>query len=164
MVEEWRDVTGYEGLYFISNFGRVKNQSELVLRQQNCGNHLCVYLYKDKRRKKFYVHRLVAEAFIDNPNNYPIVNHKDENGLNNIVDNLEWCNYAYNTNYGTCIQRRAGACSKKILQYDGDGKFIRSYSGAIEAARILKIDASSITKVLKGKRQFAGGYFWKYEC
>ena len=164
MVEEWRQIASYEELYSVSNIGRVKNQSGLVLRQQNCGGHLCVYLHKNARRRKIYVHRLVAEAFIENPCNYPIVNHKDENGLNNIVSNLEWCSYSYNTNYGTCIQRRANACGKKILQYDMHGELIRSYKSIIEAAICLNIDSSSITKVLKGKRKGAGGYFWRYEC
>lgn len=110
-VEEWKDIKGYEGLYQISNFGRVKSligwngkkyisrEKILKVSRQGINKTYCRYkvdLIKDGKRKNFKVHRLVAEAFIPNPNNYKEVNHKDSNPLNNCVYNLEWCDHEYN--------------------------------------------------------------------
>ena len=90
MKEIWKDIEGYEGLYQVSNFGRVKNirrNKELYYIHTN-KKYLCVRLCKNGKKKYYLVHRLVAETYIPNPNNYPIVNHKDENKLNNNLDNL----------------------------------------------------------------------------
>ena len=109
-MEEFRDIKGYEGKYQISNFGRVKSLKYGKERIRNvCKDrhgYLTINLYKEGKVKNFRVHRLVAEAFISNPNNYPCVNHKDENPTNNYVDNLERCTVKYNNTYGTAIQRR----------------------------------------------------------
>lgn len=114
MEESWKDIEGYEGLYQVSNLGNVKSlknnktKKEKILKPfKTRKGYLQVILCKNKTIKRFSVHRLVANAFIENPNNYPCVNHKDECGTNNVVENLEWCTYKYNTNYGTCIERRA---------------------------------------------------------
>lgn len=121
-VEElWVDIKGYEGFYQVSNFGRVRSLPRVIVRKgyvsqhfngkylksmiDKCG-YLHVNLYKDKL-KTVKVHRLVAEAFIPNPDNLPCVNHKDEDKTNNQVDNLEWCTHAYNNSYGTHIERVA---------------------------------------------------------
>lgn len=108
--EIWKDVVGYEGLYFVSNMGNLKNKNgqpikSQVVKRPNT-NYERVSLYKDGKYQSFGVHRLVAMAFTPNPNGYPIVNHKDENGMNNSVDNLEWCTLTYNVNYGTARQRQ----------------------------------------------------------
>jgi hypothetical protein len=104
-VEIWKDIEGYEGLYQVSNLGNVKSlYTNKNLSYIKCGRdreYLSVSLSKDKKLKIYYIHRLVAETFIDNPNNYPYVNHKDENKQNNCVNNLEWCSPKYNINYGT---------------------------------------------------------------
>ena len=112
MVEEWRDIKGYEGLYQVSSLGRVKSlnynhtKKEKVLDfKPNKYGYKVTYLYNNNERKPYSVHRLVAEAFIPNPNNYKEVNHKDENKSNNCVDNLEWCTAKYNSNYGTRNKR-----------------------------------------------------------
>ena len=112
--KEWRPVIEYEGLYQVSSLGRVKslkdnhnNTREKILRQVKLKNgYLVVNLWKGGKYKTCLVHRLVATAFLDNPNNFRCVNHKDENKENNIVSNLEWCTYQYNNTYGTCQARR----------------------------------------------------------
>jgi hypothetical protein len=105
-----KPVVGYEGLYFITNDGEVTNADGIVMKQHaKKGNGTCyksVSLYKDGQYKTKYVHRLVAEAFIPNPENLPIINHKDEDGTNNKVENLEWCTHQYNVNYGTARERQ----------------------------------------------------------
>lgn len=161
-MNEIKSIDGYEN-YYISENGEIFSNGNKLKQYENNG-HLFVYLYKDTKRKKFYVHRLVAEAFLPNPCKYPVVNHKDENPRNNNVLNLEWCSHKYNTNYGTCIKRRANSCKKRILQIDSNGNIVCAFKGVIEAANYLKIDASSISKVALGKRKTAGGFFWKYEC
>lgn len=107
----WVAINGFEGLYEISNFGRVRNRNGAVLKQRikrtNCTCYKTVDLWKDGRYYKKYIHRLMADAFIPNPNNLPFVNHKDEDGTNNFIDNLEWCTREYNVNYGTAKERRA---------------------------------------------------------
>ena len=111
MLDEiWKDIENYENVYQISNIGRVrriyKNGNTKILKQDITKRGYCrISLSKNQKHKHYQIHRLVAKAFIPNPNNYPIVNHKDENPMNNNVDNLEWCTYSYNTLYGTAIQR-----------------------------------------------------------
>ena len=113
-MEEWRDVVGYEGLYMVSNCGRVKSlkfsngKREKIMKLSDRGNgYLRVSLSKDGESKHYNVHRLVAIAFIPNPDNLPYVNHKDECKTNNNVDNLEWCTVEYNNTYGTAKERQA---------------------------------------------------------
>ena len=117
--EIWKDVVGYEGYYQVSNMGRVKSLERKckccgnstrtirskILKPGNDKGYLKVNLHKDNKTKQHTVHRLVAIAFLPNENNYPCVNHKDENPSNNNVSNLEWCSYEYNNNYGTTKER-----------------------------------------------------------
>ena len=113
MTEEiWRPIVGYEGLYEVSSYGRVRSldrydnknhfRKGLIMKQNNDGRgYMSVILCLNGKIKKYLVHRLVAQAFIPNPDNLPEVNHKDENPENNSVTNLEWCDHSYNINYGT---------------------------------------------------------------
>lgn len=108
----WREIPGYEGLYQVSNTGRVRSlnyngtRKTKVLKQiTDKLGYKRVNLFKNNKKKNYLVHRLVALAFIPNPNNYPIINHKDENPSNNYYKNLEWCTYEYNNNYGTKKQK-----------------------------------------------------------
>ena len=108
MTEIWKNIEGYEGKYQVSNFGQVKSmigQEKVLHPKKHRTGHLQIGLHKDKKRKTMYIHRLVAQAFIPNPDNLPCVNHKDENPNNNNVDNLEWCTQKYNCNYGTRVDR-----------------------------------------------------------
>ena len=109
--EYWKPVVGYEGLYEVSNLGRVKSlkfgKERILKPQKDTSGYLCVTLCKNNNQCQFKVHRLVAEAFIPNPNNLPQTNHKDECKTNNIASNLEWCDRKYNVNYGTRTKRVA---------------------------------------------------------
>ena len=100
--EVWKDVVGYEGLYEVSNLGRVKSKTRkntILLKPSETKGYLFVFLCKDKKVKRKSIHRLVANAFIENPYNYPIINHVNENKADNRVENLEWCSAKYNINY-----------------------------------------------------------------
>ena len=163
MEEIWHDIEGYEGLYQISNKGLVKSLKwgkERILRPGIDGyGYMFVCLCNDNVMKYFKLHRLVAIAFIQNPDNKPQVNHKDENKLNNCVENLEWMTYIDNCNYGSRNKR----LSRKILQYSKSGEFIREWQGALEVERVLKIAQPNITQCCKGKRKSSGGFVWKYK-
>ena len=116
MIEDWKDIPGYEGLYAVSNNGRVMNvRSGRILRWLNCKCYMTVGLSKGGKVKTIYVHRLVAQAFIENPDNLSEVNHKDENKTNNSVDNLEWCDRKYNNNYGSRMDKTRK--TKEMLGY-----------------------------------------------
>ena len=132
MVEEWRDVLGFEGLYQISNFGNVKTlarpaptthrghigyriiRERLMKPAHGTRSYNCVRLRKDGKTITRRVHRMVAEAFIPNPNNLPEVNHKDDNKYNNRVDNLEWCTHKQNMNSGTVAMRIGNSNRNKV--------------------------------------------------
>ena len=163
MDEIWHDIEGYEGLYQISNKGRVKRllgPSERILRPWDNGyGYMIIGLFKNGMHKRIRVHRLVAIAFVPNPHNLPEVNHKDENKKNNCVENLEWCDRVYNVNYGTRNER----ASRKILQYSKSGDFIIEWKSAAEVERMLGINNSHIIQCCKGKRKSAGGFVWRYK-
>lgn len=136
--EIWKPIPEYEGIYEVSNFGNVRSvdryldckiknvnkhlwKGRIISQQKRKDGRLTVALYSHSKRKRMLVHRVVADAFIPNPNNYPCINHKDENPANNKVENLEWCTYKYNNNYGTFAERRRKTmeekgywCGKKI--------------------------------------------------
>ena len=164
----WKDVKGYENLYQVSNDGLVRTSHkglwEILLAGRTKHGYYNVLLYKDGKRKNERVHRLVASAFIPNPNNYPYINHKDENPSNNHVDNLEWCTAEYNINYGTCKERIADSNSKPILKYDLEGNFICEYKSLAEAERIEGIDHATISLSCSGRVSYQCGYIWIYKC
>lgn len=163
MDEIWRDIEGYEGIYQVSNKGRVKSLykgSERILKLHDNGiGYLRAHLTKENTSKHIRVHRLVAQAFIPNPYNLPEINHRDENKKNNCVENLEWCDRRYNVNYGTRNERT----SRKILQYSKSGEFIREWQSAAEVKRVLGIDRSHISACCKGKLKSSGGFIWRYK-
>ena len=176
LFEIWKDINGYEGLYMVSNFGRVKSLSRTVeyyngrhyyeskILKPTVGNHgyYNVSLCKDKKWKHHLVHRLVAEAFLPNPNGYKQVNHKDENKLNNHVDNLEWCTQQYNLAYGTGKKRMIEKHYHILLQYSLDGVFVKQWNSAREAERSFGNGKGHISRCCNGKEKQAYGYIWKY--
>lgn len=153
--EIWKDVLGYEGLYKVSNLGRIKSlyTGKVLAKRIDTSNYIHVVLYKNKIKKTYRVHRLVAEAFIPNPKKLPFVNHRDENRQNNIVDNLEWVTHSQNIAY---------SIGKKIKQYDKNNKFIREWETAKEAEKSLGLCNGKVTAVCKGHRYTTGGCIWKY--
>lgn len=175
--EEFRPIKYYEGLYEISNYGRIKAlpryrwngkkyfYSKIIIMKPHIDNrgYLAILLRDENSiRKKISVHRLVAEAFIPNPNNLPQINHKDENKVNPRVDNLEWCSAKYNTNYNNMTYKRANKLKKSINQYDLDGNFIKKWSGIIDASKGCNINRCCINDCCKNRSKTAGGYIWKY--
>lgn len=159
-IEEFRDVVGYEDLYEVSNEGRIRNKNTgRILKPNKIHNgYLQVSLCKDGERKPALVHRLVAQAFLPNPNHYPQVNHKDEDKTNNSVDNLEYCTIQYNINYS--IHKR----SKPVNQYALDGRLLNTYKSIKEAAEKTGIDNTDICYCCRNKRGriSAGNFIWKY--
>lgn len=158
--EEWREMAGYEGLYWVSNLGRVcaiprkGTQGGLMKGYVDRKGYIILTLRKDGTQLSRRLHRMVAETFIPNPDNLPEVNHKDENKLNNNVENLEWCTTLYNHEYGTRTLR----CGRPIRCVE-TGK---EYPGAKWAAKELNLDPSTITRCCRKANHTHGGYHWEY--
>lgn len=153
-MEIWRDIEGYEGLYQVSNEGRIKSikKRKILSLFANHKGYLQTYLYKNGEKKGFLVHRLVAEAFIPNPMNLPQVNHKDENKTNNSVENLEWCTNDYNINYSQ---------SKKVYQYTLNNDLVKIWNSTMELGRN-GFSQPCISLCCNGKKQKHKGYKWSY--
>ena len=166
MEEIWKDIDGYEGLYEVSNTGKVRSHKKGKIRllvQTKARGYFYVGLCKEPNGKKsFLVHRLVASAFIPNPNNYHEINHKDEDKANNNAENLEWCSRGYNMSYKTARLRQGISCGIPVEQLTVDNIKIAIYSSSEVAGKLLNIDPSSIHKCCKGRRIYTGGYKWKY--
>ena len=170
MDEIWKDVEGYEGFYQVSTLGRVKSfcrwkrascPEEYILKHavNNRGYHQ-VMLYKNGEKKKFLVHRLVAMAFLPNPNCYPHINHIDENVENNCADNLEWCTAQYNNCYGTGKFRRMLTSGRPVEQRLINGQLLATYTTTTIAQEITGISGKEISACVRGDLQSAGGYVW----
>lgn len=160
----WKDIENYEGLYQVSNYGEIKNikRNTILKLGINKYGYCYVILNKNNKSKWHSVHRLVAKAFIDNINNNKCVNHKDENKQNNKANNLEWCTYKYNNNYGTRVEKVRKATSKKVIQYDSQNNFIKIWSSIITASINTNTNRHSIVSCCKKKQKTAGGYKWEY--
>lgn len=154
-----KDIKDYEGLYAVTEDGKIYSyKRQTFLKPSISSNgYYGVTLSKDSNIKRFLVHRLVATAYLDNPNNLPLVNHKDENKLNNEVSNLEWCTVAYNNTYGSCRQRVIES-GKKVYCVELN----KTFNSAMEASRELGIANTSIRRCCKGDLGTAGGYRWAY--
>ena len=182
-TEIWKDIKGFEGLYQVSDIGRVKSLERTVTRKNGrkqtirerilkpwtaYNGYLQVNLFGrvSKKGKNFFVHRLVCEAFHENPENKPCVNHIDENKANNTASNLEWCTVKENINHGTHNARVgkavAKALSKPVGQYTLDGKLIKVWQSTREVQRQLNFSQGNISAVARGEKKTAYGYVWKY--
>ena len=164
-MEEWKDIAGYEGLYQVSNLGRVKSLRNNKMRKEkifkvkkNTTGYLYLSLYKNNVGKNYLLHRLVAKAFLKNPKNYPCINHKDENKENNNINNLEWCTYLYNSRYGTRTERIVKSRLISIYCLETD----KCYNSIKQASEELNLDSSKIVKVLKGRQKQTKGYTFRY--
>lgn len=161
MKEIWKDIPNYERLYQVSNLGRIKSlyysKEKILTPKIDKDGYLLINLYKNHKSRTFKIHRIVAQVFLSNPNNYTEVNHKDENKKNNKVDNLEFCTHIYNQNYGS----KNDWCSKKVNQYDLNGNYIKTYSSLNKASKELNI-SNNIYLCCTGKIKTCGGYIWKY--
>ena len=185
MEEIWKDIEGFEGLYQVSNLGRVRSLDRVVIRPHPKDKHLCEYkikgrilvqlpstngyhsvnLHKEQMQIHVTVHRLVARAFVPGYFDGAHVNHKDENKHNNQADNLEWVTIRENSMYGTCQERLHKNQRKPVIQLTLDGKFVKEWPSVWSVNYELGIDPGTIIKVCKGKSKHktAGGYLWKYK-
>ena len=162
MTETWKSIAGYEGLYEVSDQGRVKSLkygNEKILKPgKDIYGYLHVVLYKDGHTKQLLVHRLVAESFIPNPNNLDTVNHKDEVKTNNVASNLEWMSREDNVAYS-----RPQWAKRSVQMFDkSTGELLATFPSTREAERVTGINQGNISKCCNGKLKSAGGYVWKY--
>ena len=174
--ESWRPIVGFEGFYEVSNFGRIRSFIDNHLKIREVPKVLKPfkltkgYLGVSLKGKTFKIHRLVAQAFIPNPDNLPQINHKDENKENNSYFNLEWCNSQYNLSYGTVRERinstnrlLGSSLSRKIAQYTIGGDLVREYNSITEALNYNGFkNNSNIIQSCKSNSKTAYGYRWKY--
>lgn len=164
MKEIWKDIKGYGGRYQVSNMGRVRSfarGAERILKPDYGYGYYRVSLQKNKEVKRTFVHRLVADAFLENPNNLPIINHKDENRGNNNVENLEWCTQKYNLNYGT-RNEKLSARAKRVGQFSLSGELIEVHRSVMIAAKKLGYDYGLIYKCCRDEIKKVYGFVWKY--
>lgn len=163
--EIWAPIAGFSK-YEISNYGRVRShtrKARILKLQPSLDLYLRAEMVNDNGEwKSVSVSRMVAIAFIPNPYNLPQVNHINEKVQDNYVDNLEWCDGKYNSNYGTRGKRIGEKLSVPIEQYDIDGELIAKYRSSVDAHKHTGCDSSSIIKCCKGKLKHFKGFIWKY--
>jgi len=176
---EWKPIKEFEG-YYINKEGQVKSirsfkgtKEKILKNSKNRQGYKTISMMKNGKVHTKTLHRLLAKAFIPNPQNYPCINHIDGNILNNSLENLEWCTYGYNEKEAYRIGLKKGAwCNKKnnehprskrVIQYDLNGNLLKTWESASEVERQLKILVSSISQCCSGINKSAGGYKWRYE-
>ena len=161
-MEQWKEIEGYEGLYWVSDQGRVKNREGKILKSQNKDDYLRITLSKNNIKRKYFIHRVVALAFI--PTSDPEktqVNHKDENKFNNRVDNLEWCTAKYNSNYGTRPEKISINKSKKVLCIE-TGETFKSARYAAKYYNLNLFMISNAANPNQTNHKTAAGFHWQY--
>lgn len=184
MTEIWKDIKDFEGLYQISNLGKVKSlpryvknihgqrivKEKILKNQINKKGYYSVVLRKNNKSYTKEIHRLIGIAFIENKNNYSCINHIDGNKLNNKLDNLEWCSYKHNINeaYRLGLNRYTNLINfknlpKKVLQFDKNNNFINEFESIRKASKITNVCYNSIWLNCCGKQRYAGGYTWKFK-
>lgn len=173
-----KEIPGYNGLYLAdengnilsagriseSSNGKVRILKRKILKPVKKENgYYIVTLHKDGKQSSRYVHRLIAETFLPNPNGLPQVNHKNENPADNRLINLEWCDGKYNTNYGTAMQRAAAKNSKKVMYTRIYGEKVGQFNSITEAAKFFKVSIKAISAALhKGSPYTCKGYYWQF--
>lgn len=182
VAETWRPVKGFEGIYEVSDLARVrslpyeetrcstagkvytiKHPAKIRKLQMGLNGYYALLLKKDGKYYPASVHRLVAEAFVPNPDNLPEVNHKDECKTNNLPSNLEWCDHAYNQKQGTISERISASKQKRqIEQLTLDGQHVAYFDSAYDAAKVFGSTKANICCVLKGRSKTAYGYLWRF--
>lgn len=186
--EVWKDVVGYEGYYEVSNIGRVRRvpryitgvngvtrfwKGRILKQTTTQDGYLRCILSKDGKTKHVRSHVLVAESFVENPNNYPVINHKDENPANNHIDNLEWCSIAYNNSYGTRTERAINSegfkknterNKKPVLKITVTGEVVDRFD-SLKSAYESNPDytKASVAACCSKRLNTYKGYFWIYE-
>ena len=179
--EQWRDIQGFEGLYQISDHGRVKSNDRVISQSNRYGTttihvykgrilkesmnpngYIHVDLHKEGKTIRFLIHRLVAIHFLEKQDGQNIINHLDGNKSNNTVSNLEWCTQSQNIQYAYDHGTKIPPHMKRIAQYDMDGNLIKIWSSVSDVCRELKLQSSNIAKVCRGQRNHAGGFKWQY--
>ncbi len=166
MIEIWKPIKGYEGIYEISNYGNCRRVGKRNIKPKIEKNgYVRYHLSKNNKPITILAHRAVAMAFIDNPNGYNTVNHIDENKSNNRMDNLEWCDMHYQNTYGVGAVRRDKAKEKPVLQFTKSGEFIKRFDSATQAANELGLNKASIGLVCMRKRRYksTGGFIFRFE-
>lgn len=171
MVEQWKPIQNYDGKYWVSNLGNIKNSTGLMKPAKSSNGYMHITLSKNGERRTMSVHRIVAEAFVENtnPSVNNVVNHKDESRDNNCADNLEWCTQQQNLLYGTYPSRNSQSRKALFANRDNNWRCIEvvclnngeRFRSITDASEKYDIDKSSIAKVCRGERKTAGGYRWK---
>lgn len=175
MVEVWKTIEGFEGLYEVSNTSKIRSVDHFVkcnsgkrlikgkeLKPCDRGNgYMFVTLGKDGKQYNMSLHRAVAQAFIPNPENLPEINHKDENPANNLLDNLEWCDRTYNNNYGTRTLRASISKNKKVCQIKNN-IIVKIWDSFTSINKENGWSIGNISSCCNGKRKRAYGYEWRY--
>ena len=177
MEEIWKPVKNFEGYYEVSSWGRVRSvdryvvnnkglrliNSQIIKQTKQKNGYLYVGLHKKQKQKLIRVHRLVAEAFLPNPENLPEIHHKSEVKTENNVENLQWVSSKQNQNSGTCIERRSKKKQKPVLQYTMDEKFIKEWPSIKDIEIELGIKQYNISRCCNDKRKSACGYIFKFK-
>lgn len=184
--EEWKDIKDYKGQYQVSNIGRVRSldreviksdgqislyRGKILKQSKTTAGYYMVVLCNVGKQKPARIHRLVAEAFLPNPNNLPSINHKNEIKTDNRVDNLEWCDQKYNSRYGTARERglatrnrmKVSGAEKPVEQRDFDGTIIATYKSITDASNQTGVGQTNILRACRNIYHHAGGYKWNYK-
>lgn len=166
MEEEiWKNIEGYDGMYRISNLGNVysKHINRNLKPGKTQDGYLYVMLRKDRKQRIHLIHRLIATYFIPNPDNLPVINHKDENKTNNSIDNLEWCTYSYNNTYNGIHEKSVKLISKHIYVYNDNGELVSEYDSTRDAARKLNYSFGCIAMCCNNQLLTYKNLVWSYK-
>ena len=170
MTEIWKDVPEYEGLYQVSNLGRVVSlrKNKILTPKKNWDGYFRIQLWRYNQNVYIGIHRLIAEAFIPNPKNKPYINHKNGIKTDNRVENLEWCTQLENIKHAIKMglkkpcPKNWRVSSKPIVQLTLNGEFVKEYPSQMEVERVLGINHSNVSAACKGKIKTLKGYVWRY--